>query len=158
MKTLEAEVEVNVPIPTAYNQWTQFEDFPEFMDGVESVRQVSDSTQHWVAEVAGKRKEWEAHITEQEPDRLIAWEGFGTPANRGRVFFEPAGDGLGTRVRVSIDYETEGVVEGIGDALGFLERRVQGDLDRFKDFIEGRQHETGAWRGEIHEPPQRSAS
>jgi uncharacterized membrane protein len=111
-----------------------------------------------VAEVAGKRKEWEAHITEQEPDRLIAWEGFGTPANRGRVFFEPAGDGLGTRVRVSIDYETEGVVEGVGDALGFLERRVQGDLDRFKDFIEGRQHETGAWRGEIHEPPQRSAS
>ena len=158
MKRLEASVDVNVPVPTAYNQWTQFEDFPEFMEGVESVRQVSDATQHWVAEVAGRRKEWDARITEQEPDRVIAWEGFGMPANRGRVSFEPAEDGMGTTVSVALDYETEGVVEGVGDALGFLERRVQGDLDRFKDFIERRGHETGAWRGEIHEPPQRSAS
>jgi uncharacterized membrane protein len=158
MKTIEAQVDVNVPVTTAYNQWTQFEDFPHFMEGVESVTQSSDSTLHWVAEVAGKRKEWEAHITEQEPDRVIAWEGFGMPSNRGRVFFQPADDGMGTTVRVAIDYETEGVVESVGDALGFLERRVQGDLDRFKDFIEGRGQETGAWRGEIHEPPQRSAS
>jgi uncharacterized membrane protein len=153
MQRIEHSIDVDVPVRTAYNQWTQFEEFPHFMEGVESVRQIDDATVHWKANVAGKEKEWDARITAQTPDEVIAWEGFGDPANRGRVFFEPLDDGTRSRVSVSIDYEPQGVVEKVGDALGVLERRVEGDLDRFKAFIESRGAETGAWRGEVHQRP-----
>ena len=152
MERVERAIEVEVPLDTAYNQWTQFEEFPRFMEGVESVTQIDDSTVHWVAEVAGKRKEWDAHITEQVPDEVIAWQGFGDAENNGRVFFESLGPGR-TRVSVAIDYETQGVVEKVGDALGVVGRRVEGDLQRFKSMIESRGVETGAYREEIHERP-----
>jgi uncharacterized membrane protein len=153
MKRVERSIDVEVPVRTAYNQWTQFEEFPRFMEGVESVRQIDDSTVHWKAKVAGKQKEWDAHITEQTPEQVIAWEGFGDPDNLGRVLFEPNDGGARTKVSVAVDYEPKGAVEKAGDALGLLDRRIQGDLERFKEFIESRGAETGAWRGEIHEPP-----
>ena len=149
MERIERAIEVDVPVSTAYNQWTQFESFPGFMEGVEQVRQLDDATVHWVATVAGVRKEWDARITEQKPDQVIAWEGFGDPRNRGRVFFEPL-DADRTRISVAIDYEPDGPVEKVGDALGIVARRLEGDLRRFEAFIESRGRETGAWRGEVH--------
>ena len=152
MESVERDIIVDVPISTAYDQWTQFEEFPRFMEGVESVTQLDDAAVHWVAEVGGKRKEWDAHITEQVPDQVIAWEGFGDADNNGRVFFQAEGPSR-TRVSVAIDYETEGVVEKIGDALGVVGRQIEGDLQRFKSLIESRGVESGAYREEIHEPP-----
>jgi uncharacterized membrane protein len=152
MERVERAIEVEAPISTVYNQWTQFESFPAFMEGVESVTQIDDATVHWIAEVGGKRKEWDARITEQVPDRVIAWEGFGDAGNMGRVFFESLGMDR-TRVSVAIDYETDGVVEKIGDALGVVSKQVEGDLQRFKHLVETHGFETGAWRGEIHERP-----
>jgi uncharacterized membrane protein len=151
MERVERTIEVGVPVREAYDQWTRFEDFPRFMEGVESVTQIDDSTVRWVAEIAGRRKEWDAHITEQVPDELIAWEGFGDADNNGRVFFETTGDGR-TRISLAIDYETEGVVEKMGDALGVVGRRIDGDLERFKDLVESGRTGEG-WRGEIHERP-----
>jgi uncharacterized membrane protein len=154
METLEETIVVGVPRQAAYNQWTQFEEFPRFMDGVESVTQVDDEHVHWVAEVAGIRKEWDAQITRQVPDQEIDWVGLGAPDNRGRIVFDDAPGG--TRITMMLDYEPEGPVEKVGDALGVVRRRVQGDMQRFKDFIEARGRETGAWRGEIHaDDPQR---
>jgi uncharacterized membrane protein len=150
MERVEKSIEVDVPVRVAYDQWTQFEEFPRFMEGVESVTQMTGETVHWVAEIAGRRKEWDAHITEQQPDRVIAWMGFGDADTMGRVFFEPV-DGDRTKVSVAIDYEPDGVVERLGDALGVVGRRVHGDLRRFKEFIESRGRQTGAWRGEIHD-------
>jgi len=152
MERVERDIEVEVPLDTAYNQWTQFEEFPRFMEGVESVTQIDDSTMHWVAEVGGKRKEWDAHITEQVPDEVIAWQGFGDAENNGRVFFESLGPDR-TRVSVAIDYETHGVIEKVGDALGVVGGRVEGDLQRFKSMLESRGIESGAYREEIHERP-----
>jgi uncharacterized membrane protein len=148
MERIERSVEVGVPVSTAYNQWTQFEEFPRFMAGVESVRQLDDSTLHWVAEIAGVRKEWDAKIVRQEPDREIRWMGFGEPDNEGIVTFEPL-DPDRTRVNVSMGLEPEGMVEKAGEALGVVGSRVEGDLERFKDMIEERGTETGAWRGRI---------
>ena len=148
METLEETIVVGVPRQAAYNQWTQFEEFPRFMEGVESVTQVDDEHVHWVAEVAGVQKEWDAHITRQIPDQEIDWVGLGAPDNRGRVVFADEPDG--TRITMMLDYEPEGPVEKVGDALGVVRRRVQGDMQRFKEFIEARGRETGAWRGEIH--------
>ena len=156
MERVDKTIEVDVPVRVAYDQWTQFEEFPRFMEGVESVTQATDETVHWVAEVAGKRKEWDARITEQQPDRVIAWMGFGDADNMGRVSFEPV-DGDRTRVGVAIDYEPDGAVEKVGDALGVVGRRVERDLRRFKEFIESRGRQTGAWRGEIHEGERRDA-
>jgi uncharacterized membrane protein len=150
MERVEKSIDVDVPVRVAYDQWTQFEEFPRFMEGVESVSQMTDESVHWVAEVAGRRKEWDARITEQQPDKVIAWMGFGDADNMGRVFFEPI-DANRTRVGVAIDYEPEGAVEKMGDALGVVGRRVEGDLRRFKGFIESRGEQTGAWRGEIHD-------
>jgi uncharacterized protein len=150
MERVERSIDVDVPVSTAYNQWTQFEDFPRFMEGVVSVDQLDDTRVRWVADVAGERKEWEARITEQKPDELMAWMGFGEADNMGRVFFEPLPNG-GTRIEVKIDYEPEGAKEKIGDWFGVVDRRLGGDLERFKEFIEARGRETGAWRGEIHE-------
>ena len=148
METLEESIDVAVPRTAAYNQWTQFEEFPRFMEGVESVTQVDDEHVHWIAEIAGVRKEWDAQITRQLPDEEIDWVGLGAPDNRGRVVFQDIPEG--TRITMMLDYEPEGPVEKVGDALGVVQRRVRGDMQRFKEFIEARGRETGAWRGEIH--------
>ena len=148
METLEESIEVEAPVTATYNQWTQFEEFPRFMEGVESVTQLDDKRIHWVAEVAGKRKEWDAEITRQVPDREIDWVGLGDPDNRGRIVFE-ALDGDTSKVTMMLDYDPEGIVEEVGDALGLVKRRVRGDMERFKEFIEARGRETGGWRGQI---------
>ncbi len=148
MSTVQQSIEVNVPIRTAYDQWTQFEDFPKFMEGVEEVRQVTDTRTHWVTKIAGMDREFDAEITEQVPDKRIAWRAVDGPDQGGVVMFEPVDSGT-TRVTVEMDFAPEGLAEKAGDALGVVDRRVKGDLERFKDFIEGRGVETGAWRGEV---------
>jgi uncharacterized membrane protein len=150
MATVNESIEVDVPVSTAYNQWTQFEEFPKFMEGVESVRQLDDTHLHWVAELGGQRHEWDAEITEQEPDRVIAWRARDGKYNSGRVRFEPLGEGR-TRVDVELMWEPEGIKEELGSALGADSRRVKGDLERFKELVERRGVETGAWRGEVHQ-------
>ena len=144
---LEA-IDVDVPVRTAYDQWTQFETFPEFMDGVKSVRQLDATTIHWVAEIAGRQKEWDAKITEQEPDQRIAWTAIDGAHNAGVVTFHRLDDGK-SRVTLQLDVDPEGPVENVGDALGLVKGRVKGDMERFKDFIESRRSETGAWRGRV---------
>jgi uncharacterized membrane protein len=148
MESIEKSIEVDAPVSAVYNQWTQFEEFPRFMEGVKEVRQLDDKRLHWVAEVAGKRKEWDAEIFEQVPDERIAWRSMGGAKNSGQVRFESAA-GSGTKVCLKLNYDPEGL-EKVGDALGLVGRRVEGDLKRFKEFIQERQRETGAWRGEIH--------
>jgi uncharacterized membrane protein len=148
MARVEKDIEVAVPVRTAYNQWTQFEEFPHFMDGVKEVRQIDDAHLHWCAEIAGHTHEWDAEIREQVPDEKIIWQSTSGPANAGLVEFEPL-EGTRTRVHLEMSYEPEGAMESVGEAMGFLSRNVQGDLERFKDFIETRHTETGAWRGEI---------
>jgi uncharacterized membrane protein len=141
---------VNVPVSTAYNQWTQLEDFPRFMEGVESVRQTDDTHLHWVAEIGGQRREWDAEITEQRPDQVIAWRALDGHYNSGRVSFERV-DESSTKVTVEMEHETEGMVEALGSALGSDSRQVSNDLDRFKELVETRGAETGAWRGEVEQ-------
>ena len=148
MARVESTIDMHVPVTTAYDQWTQFETFPSFMEGVEEVRQTDDTHLHWVAEIAGEREEWEAKITDQQPDERVAWRAIsGTPSS-GAVTFVPV-DAETTRVTVRFDWEPEGFKEKAGAALGFDERRVEGDLERFRDLIERRGVETGAWRGEV---------
>ena len=148
MAHVEESIEVNVPVRSAYNQWTQFEQFPQFMEGVREVRQLDDKRLFWHADIGGKDEKWEAEITEQTPDEVIAWHSTSGVPNGGRVTFEPLGNDR-TRVNVRIEYEPRDAVEKVGDALGIVQRRVRGDLERFKEFIESRGSETGAWRGEI---------
>jgi uncharacterized membrane protein len=148
MATVQESIEVEVPVSTAYNQWTQFEEFPRFMEGVESVTQLDDTHLRWVAEIGGQRHEWEAEISNQEPDRLVAWRAREGKYNSGRVTFQPLGSDR-TRIDVEFTWEPEGLTEELGNVLGADSRRVKGDLDRFKEFIESRQRETGAWRGEV---------
>jgi uncharacterized membrane protein len=148
MSEKEKSVEVDVPVSVAYNQWTQFESFPQFMDGVESVTQLDDRRLHWVAEIAGVKREWDAEITDQEPDRRIAWRSIDGTGNAGVVTFQPL-DTNRTQVTLDIDIEPQDLVEKIGDKLGFVSKQSEGDLKKFKDFIESRGRETGAWRGEI---------
>ena len=148
MSQIIETVDVNVPVRTAYDQWTQFETFPKFMDGVKSVRQLDDTTVHWVAEIAGRQKEWDAKITEQEPDKRIAWTAIDGAHNAGVVTFHRLDDGK-SRVTLQLDVEPEGPIETVGDALGVVKNRVKGDMKRFKEFIEKRGTETGAWRGEV---------
>jgi uncharacterized membrane protein len=148
MSEIMESTEVNVPVGTAYNQWTQFESFPKFMEGVKEVRQLDDRTVEWVAAVAGKEKRWKAKITEQEPDQRIAWTSIGGAHNAGVVTFHRLGEGR-TRVTLQLDVDPEGPVENLGDALGLVKRRVKGDMERFKEYIESRGQETGAWRGEV---------
>jgi uncharacterized membrane protein len=138
MEGLEESIEVDAPLRAVYNQWTRFEDFPRLMEGVESVTRVDDEHLHWVAEVGGRRKEWDAQITRQVREQEIDWVGLGDPDNRGRVVFEDLSglEGPRTKVTLLLDYETDGAVEKVGDALGMIRRRVQGDLVRFKDYIE----------------------
>jgi uncharacterized membrane protein len=148
MSTIEQTVEVNVPISTAYNQWTQFEEFPKFMEGVEEVRQLDDRRLHWAAEFGGTRHEWDAEITEQSPEKRVAWRNVDGKDNAGVVTFHKIDDDT-TRVAVQMDFVPEGLKEKVGDALGAPDRRVASDLGRFKEFIESRGEETGAWRGEV---------
>ena len=152
MATVQESIEVNVPVRTAYNQWTQFEEFPRFMEGVEEIRQIDDTHLRWRASVAGKEKEWTAEITEQRPDERVAWKNVDGAENAGVVTFHRIGDET-SRVTAQIDAEPEGVVEAAGEAVGMLDRRVRGDLERFKEFIESRGRETGAWRGEVKQDP-----
>jgi len=148
MSTVEKHIEIKVPVSVAYNQWTQFEKFPEFMEGIEEVKQLTDKTLYWSAEIGNKDKEWNAEITEQIPDQRIAWKSTTGARNDGVVWFTSI-DSNTTRVNVEMTYEPEGIVENIGSALGIFSNRVEGDLERFKDFIEYRGNETGAWRGKI---------
>jgi uncharacterized membrane protein len=150
MSEIIEAIEVNVPVRTAYDQWTQFERFPEFMEGVEHVRQVDDTTLDWKAEVGGKTKEWRARITEQTPDQRIAWTATDGAKNAGVVTFHRIDDNV-TRVTLQLDVEPEGPVESVGDALGFVKRRTKADMERFKKFIESRGTPTGAWRGEVEQ-------
>jgi uncharacterized membrane protein len=146
----EKSIDVRVPDSTAYNQWTQLESFPQFMEGVKSVMQIDDTHLRWHAEIAGKDQEWDAEITEQTPDKRIAWHSTSGAKNAGVVTFHRLSDSE-TRVMLQIDYEPEGVVENAGELLGLVGSRIEGDLERFKEFIEARGQETGAWRGEIRQ-------
>lgn len=148
MARFEHSIDVNVPVRTAYNQWTQFEQFPIFMDGVEEIRQVTDTLMRWKVEIAGRTEEFDTKITEQSPDQRIAWTSIGGATHAGVVTFH-ALDDAHTRVMLQIDYEPEGVVENVGAALGIVKARMSGDMKRFKEFIESRGVETGAWRGEV---------
>ena len=146
---VEKSIEVDAPVNRVYNQWTQFEDFPKFMQGIEQVQQLDAKRLHWVAEIGGKRKEWDAEIFEQVPDQKIAWRSTSGAANAGIVSFQPVAANR-TQVTVRMEYEPEGAIENLGVALGAVGTRIEGDLKRFRDFIQSRIQETGAWRGEIH--------
>ena len=148
MSEIIETVDVNVPVRTAYDQWTQFETFPKFMEGVERVEQLDDTSLRWTAEIAGQKRTWKARITEQAPDQRIAWTSTEGAKNAGVVTFHRLDDNT-TRVTLQLDVDPEGPVENIGDALGFVQRRAKGDMERFKEFIESRGSETGAWRGTV---------
>ena len=145
---VEKSIVVDVPIETAYNQWTQFEEFPHFMGGISEIRQLDDTRLHWVAEIGGIKREWDARILEQIPNEKVAWAATDGATNAGAVYFAPAAPGQ-TNVRLELEYEPEGLVEAVGDKIGIVERRVQGDLEKFKSFIEDAGYATGAWRGAV---------
>jgi uncharacterized membrane protein len=150
MANVEKSIEVDVPVHAAYNQWTQFESFPQFMEGVKEVRQQDDRHLHWKAAVAGKNEEWDAEITEQVPDRRIAWHSTSGAPNAGAVTFHPIADNR-TKVMLQLEAQPRSATEKVGDAVGMLDRQVKTDLEKFKQFIESRGgRETGAWRGEIN--------
>ncbi len=155
MASVVKSIDVNLPVRTAYNQWTQFEEFPRFMEGVKEVRQLDDKHLHWRAEIGGKEEEWDAEITEQIPDERVAWTSTTGARNAGVVTFHYIDDNT-TRVTLQLDYEPEGLVENIGSMVGAVDRRVEVDLKRFKEFIESRGVETGGWRGTIQEHPEAS--
>jgi uncharacterized membrane protein len=148
MASVEQSIEVNCPLRTVYNQWTQFEEFPRFMEGVREVRQIDDTHLHWRGNIGGKEEEWNAEITEQVPDQRIAWRSTSGAPNSGVVTFHRVSDEK-TKVMAQFDYDPQGVVENVGSAIGVVSARVKGDLQRFKDFIEARGSETGGWRGEV---------
>lgn len=148
MSTIVESIDVAVPIRVAYDQWTQFEQFPRFMEGVKRVKQLDDTTLEWTAEIAGVERSWRAEITEQEPDTRIAWRSTSGAKNAGQVEFQTTADNM-TRITLQLDVEPEGPVESAGDALGFVERQAEGDLRRFKEYIELRGTPSGAWRGEV---------
>ena len=147
---VEKSIEVDAPISAVYNQWTQFEEFPQFMSGVSEVAQLDDHRLHWVAEIAGVKREWDATILEQVPDEKVAWAATEGATNAGAVFFHALGPDR-TSVRLSLEYEPEGIVEKAGDKLNIIEKQAQSDLERFKTFIEKRGYETGGWRGTVNE-------
>jgi uncharacterized membrane protein len=148
MATVESSIDVNVDRSTAYNQWTQFESFPQFMENVKSVQQLDDRRLHWVAEIGGDTREWDAEITEQIPDQRIAWSSISGEPNGGVVTFQSLGDTT-TKIHLRMDYEPHGMMEKAGDLLGVVDRQVKNDLERFKRFIESRGEETGSWRGSV---------
>lgn len=148
MSVVEKAIEINVPVRTAYNQWTQFEEFPRFMEGVKQVKQLDDKHLHWKADIAGQEKEWDAEITEQIPDQRIAWKSQGGTMTAGVVTFQPVSDAK-SKVMLHMEYDPKGIIEHVGDAVGAVSQRVEGDLERFKHYIETRGQETGAWRGTV---------
>ncbi len=152
MASVTEFVEVDVPVRTAYNQWTQFETFPQFMEGVEQVTQLDDKRTHWRATIAGKTQEWDAEITEQIPDERVAWKNITGATNAGVVTFHYLAENK-SRVTLQLDYEPEGLVQSIGSALNVPEHRIKADLKRFKEFIESRGSESGEWRGTIQDHP-----
>ena len=148
MSTVTESVDVQVPVTTAYNQWTQFESFPQFMGGVQQVRQLDDTHTHWVTKMAGVTREFDATITEQHPDERVAWKSENGPKQAGVVTFHKLDDNR-TRITAQMDFEPEGIAEKAADRVGMIEGRVKDDMERFKQFIEGKGHETGAWRGDV---------
>jgi uncharacterized membrane protein len=152
MSGVTEHIDVAVPIRAAYNQWTQFEEFPHFMEGVKEVRQLTDTMTHWTTEIAGVKREFDAQITEQIPDERVAWKSTDGTHHAGVITFHRLDDNH-ARVTAQMEFDPQGLVEQAGDKLGVVERRVKGDLQRFKSFIESRGGaETGAWRGEVHRP------
>ncbi|GAB3006585.1 SRPBCC family protein [Amycolatopsis acidiphila] len=151
MSTITETVDVDVPVTTAYNQWTQFESFPQFMEGVEQIRQLDDTHLHWVTKVGGATREFDATITEQHPDERVAWRSDSGPNHAGVITFHRLNDST-TRVTAQMDIDPEGFAENVGDKLGVLDRRVKNDMRRFKEFIEHRGGETGSWRGDVQRP------
>ena len=145
---VEKSVVVNVPVETAYDQWTQFEEFPHFMGGISEVRQLNDTTLHWVAEIGGIKRQWQAQILEQVPNEKVAWAATEGATNAGAVYFAPAGAGQ-TTVRLELEYEPEGVLEKVADKVGIVGRRAEADLEKFKSFIEDAGYASGAWRGTL---------
>jgi len=152
MPKIQDSIEVQVPVQQAYNQWTQFEEFPRFMDGIQSVQQLDDTHVQWVAEIRGESRQWTTEITDQRPDEKVAWKTIdGEVKNDGVVTFEQVGDNQ-TRVNVEMDVESDSTTENVaGDLLGIVKDQVHGDLERFKQLIENRDEETGAWRGEVQD-------
>ena len=148
MGRVEKSIQVEVPVRQAYNQWTQFEAFPKFMEAVTSVRQLDDAHLHWTASIAGREVEWDAEVTEQRPDEVVAWRSTSGAKNAGAVTFMPMGPDR-TEVTLRMEVDPEGPIETAGEAVGVLDRQVEGDLERFKDFIERRQVATGGWRGSV---------
>jgi peroxiredoxin len=148
MSVIHASIEVDVPVRVAYDQWTQFEEFPRFMEGIEQVRQLDETNLHWVARIAGVQREWDAKVTEQIPDQLVAWTSVDGIRNDGLVTFDAMSDRR-TEVTLRLDVEPDGVLETVADTLGVIEKRAVDDLGRFKEFIEDRRRPTGAWRGEV---------
>jgi uncharacterized membrane protein len=149
METVKETIEVNVPVSTAYNQWTQFADFPKFMESVKSVEQLDDTHLRWVAEVGGESRDWQAEIVEQVPDQRIAWRATDDEGPNGLVRFEPLGEAT-TLVTVEMSYEPDGLKEQLGAKIGLDSRQVKEDLGRYKELVETMGSETGAWRGEVH--------
>lgn len=152
--TVTKSVDVAVPVRTAYNQWTQFESFPQFMEGVDEITQLTDTKTHWRTSIAGVHREFDAEITEQHPEERVAWRTVDSPHHAGVVTFHRLDDAR-TRVTLQMDYEPESLTEKVGTALGIVQNRAEGDMQRFKEFIEARGQETGAWRGDVQRPPQR---
>ena len=152
MPKVQDSIEVQAPVQQAYNQWTQFEEFPKFMEGIQSVQQLDDTHVQWVAQIRGENRQWTSEITEQQPDERIAWKTIdGEVKNDGAVSFEEIAGGQ-TRVNVEMDVEGDSTAENVaGDLLGVVKRQVHGDLERFKQLIENRDEESGAWRGEVRE-------
>lgn len=151
MSTITESVDVEVPVSTAYNQWTQFESFPHFMDGVQEIRQVDSTHTHWVTEIAGVSREFDATITEQHPDERVAWKSDSGPTHAGVITFHRLSD-KSTRVTAQMDIDPEGLAENVADKLGIIDRKVKGDMQRFKKFIEERGNATDGWRGDVERP------
>ena len=150
MERIQKSIDVDRPLHQVYNQWTQFEEFPRFMEGVKEVKQFDDTRLHWVAEIAGKEKQWTAKTIEQIPDHRIAWESESGEYTSGVVSFQALGPDR-TRVTLEISYDPKGFIENAGDTIGVVSRRIENDLEHFKEFIENRGQETGGWRGTIRE-------
>nr|WP_082471280.1 SRPBCC family protein [Arthrobacter sp. Leaf234] len=144
---VEETVVVNLPVTTVYNQWTQFEEFPHFMGGVKQITQLGDDRMEWVAEIGGIRRQWEARVVEQVPDRKVSWAATEGATNAGTVSFEDLGGT--TRINLVLEYEPEGLVEKVGDKLNVVENQAKKDLQNFKEFIESESYATGAWRGTV---------
>ena len=151
MSKVVESVDVAVPVHTAYNQWTQFEEFPQFMEGVQEIRQLNDTLTHWVVEIGGVRREFDAKITEQHPDERVAWTSVDGPKHAGVVTFHRLDDSH-SRVTAQMEIDPDGFIENVADKVGVLGHRVKGDMARFRTYIEHRGHETGEWRGDVPSP------